>query len=139
MNPAAAQIKIAVGQADILACIYLVGNKKRRGFRLVQDFQFESDYFYLAGRHAPVDIVPSGPDSALDGDYPLRSDLTGFRKNLSRVSRIENHLGNAPAIAQIDKDTSSKISSRRDPAEQYYLLVGIPAAEFTAVVRPLVF
>ncbi len=74
-----------------------------------------------------------------DADAELVSQLACQRVGLRIHVGLENNLGDSPAIAQVDENTTAMIAARGHPAEQHHRLAGVGRAQRAAVVRSFQF
>ena len=93
----------------------------------------------LAGRQLRVDVVPPREMTrAGDADAELRAQLAGERVRLRVDVGLEDDLGDAAAIAQIDEDAAAVIAARGHPAEEDDVaLADVGGAQRAAVVGAL--
>jgi hypothetical protein len=55
---------------------------------------------------------------------------------VGRELLVEHDLGNAGAVAQIEKDQVAVVAAPVDPAHQNHLLAGVGGAQVAAKMRP---
>ena len=112
----AAQIEIAIGQAQILVGYALI-NRERQRFGLVEDFDFIGHDFDSPG--GEPGILRSGQTrSHLAGDFNhiLAPQVVRTGRHIGMFFRPENNLGNSLPIAEVNKDHAAMVPAGIDPA-----------------------
>ena len=69
---------------------------------------------------------------ALRGHDILRTHVLGLRVTIGREVLIEDNLGDAGAVAEIEEDEVAVIAAAIDPAHQDDIFAGIAGAKLTA-------
>ena len=135
LQPRPAQIEIAVLEAHVFGHRRLVGDRKRRRLRLVQDRQLADDDFDLAGRELRVDRVGGAPPHPpADADDELRAQALGLGHQ-RLVVLVEDDLRDAGAIADVDEQQSAQVADAVHPPEQHDVGADVVRAERAAGVR----
>ena len=80
---------------------------------------------------------PRSCDHAGDADAELAAQLAGQGVRARVDVRLEDHLREAAAVAQVDEDAAAVIAARGDPTEEHDALAGVGGAQGAAVVGPL--
>ena len=115
LHARAAQIEIPVAQADRLVDIVVVGNDERRRLRAVEDLERLDAHFHVAraefGIRRSVRTRADDPDRSHD---VFRAQRFGNRER-RRVLRIEGELRDSVAVAHVDEDQATVISTAIDP------------------------
>ena len=110
----AAQVEIAIAQAQLLARGLVV--MERRRLRLREHGELRREQLDLAAREVRVHRA-LGPlaHAALDGEHVLAAQPLGLGEHLGLV-RIEHDLQQPFAIAQVDEDHAAVIAAAVHPA-----------------------
>ena len=128
----AAQVEVAVLQANVF--VRLLVMVKRRGFRLVEHFEFVGDDLYLARAHIRVyRALRARADQPLDLQHALGTNALGLGENPGAI-RIENHLQQAFPVAKIDEDDAAVIAAAVNPAADLDFLAVQRLVDLTAIV-----
>ena len=130
-----AQINIAVLEAQALGDLGLLVQREGRGLALVEDAQLQNPHLDLAGGQLGVDH-PVGPglDQTPDGQHPFASDAVRLGVDLGVDLGIKHHLGKAPAIPQVDKNTPAMVAAPQHPAHEDDLFADIGVGKGIAMV-----
>ncbi len=72
---------------------------------------------------------------AFDGDHIFGADLFGPAVHVLRDAGLEHDLGDAFAVAEIDKDDLTVVAPAVDPSHQESALAGVGGAQLSAGVR----
>ena len=114
----AAEVEVAVLQAEALVDrrVRLV-DVERRGLGLGQDLDLGGPELDLAGRELGVLRArqPLG-DRARDGDHELGADPARDGMRLGRVGLVDDDLGDAVPVAQVQEDQLAVVAATMDPA-----------------------
>ena len=129
-----AQIEIAILQPGLLGDVLILGNRERRRLRLVEHAHFPGAHLDLARRQRQVhrvgrpalDLADHGDDKL--GPHPL-DPLQ------QRIVALDNHLGQAVAIADVDEQQRTEIADAMHPPEEHGLLADIGRTKRTAGMR----
>src|SRR5208283_5277199 len=90
----------------------------------------------LAGREVLVVLAwETMGDLAGDGDDPFAAQLTGGGYQFGFL-RLEDDLGQAVAVAQVDEKQGALIAVAIDPAVEGDVLANVSFTQLTASVRP---
>src|SRR5205807_151736 len=132
-----AEIEVPVREPERFIHLDLIGDRKRRRLRRVQDAEIADPHLDLAGGNLWVDRSgrPRG-HAPPDGHDVLAPHLSGGGRGGGRVLGSEDHLGDALAVAQIDEDETPEIAPGLDPPHQRDLPPHIRAAEAPVTVGP---
>ena len=139
LQGSAAQVEVAVLEPQLLARVAVVFDGEGRGIRAVEDGGLEHAELDLAGGEIGVlrahhlafllaELLAARPHGAPHADHPLAAQLAGHRVRLGRALRVEDDLGHALAIPQIDEDDGAMIAAVLYPAKQHRFLVDIRGA-----------
>ena len=129
----AAQVEVAIFQAQLFVGGDVLRRKERRQLAVVEQPQFGGDDFDLAGRDVLVDVRAIAQlDRADDGDDELVAKLAGFVVHARACVRVEDDLRDAGAVAKIDEDEVAEIAAAVDPAHENDAAAGIGGAKFAA-------
>ena len=128
-----AQVEIAVGETQVLVDLVPAGvrQRERRCVGHVVHRQRRRIHLDLTGREVLVDHV-GGPDLDLAGDAD--DGLVLQMRRLLTQARVELHLGDALAVAQVDKDDAAVVTDGIDPADQRNGGAEVGGSELGAVV-----
>jgi hypothetical protein len=134
------QIEIAVLQAQVLARQLLagkLGDREGRSRTAVEDLHLLRLDLDVAGRQLWVVLARQAfADLPLDGQDEFGANLLG-RLEQMRMVCLEDDLGDAIAIAEVDEHLIVVAAVRVDPAVEYDRVADVTLAQFTAIVRPL--
>ena len=120
-----------------LAGVGVVGDLERRRLRAREDRQRVGLDLDVAGREVGVLVAAALDDDARDADAELAAQLAGQRVGLGAGRRLEDDLGEAAAIAQVDEHAAAVVAAGGNPAEQDDALAGVAAAQAAAVMCSL--
>ena len=113
----AAQVHIAILEADLLVLDGFFGRRKRRQAGVVQYAQLGGFNFDFAGGHLGIDGVGRAQAYlAHRGDNVLRADLFAFGVAIGNQLLIQHDLRNAGAVAQVEEDQVAVIAAAIYPA-----------------------
>ncbi len=135
LHPGPAQVEVAVLQPQLLGGLGRVGDDERRHLRGREDVKLEGLDLDLARGDVLVDGGPSA-DKAPDPDHEFGAEPLGFLGELRPVG-LEDDLGQAFAVAQVDEDEMAHVAGLVDPAAEDDLAAIVGGAQGAAVVRPL--
>jgi hypothetical protein len=128
----AAEIQVAVLQAHVFRDRRLVGDRKRRRLRLVEDGQLLDDDLDLAGLELGIGrLGRAAPHAAGDADHVLRAQPLGLR-HLRRVVVVEDDLRDARAVAHVHEQQAAEVAYPVDPAKQHHAGADVRRAERAA-------
>ena len=130
----AAQVEITVGQAQVFVTDLPV---KREGenLRAVQDRQARGQNFDLArGELGIFRSRQTRGDATFHLDDVFILQVMRSLRHLGILLRTEDDLGQAFAIAQVDKNDATVVAPGMDPAGQFDLLADIGGAKSVAVM-----
>ena len=131
-----AQIQVAVLQPQGVGDLDILIQRKRRRFTGVEDAQLIHQNLDGTGFELGVVHVrrPAG-DMSAHCQHPLAPELVRLGMNFRIDLRIEHHLGDAPAVAQVDEDDAAMITAAQDPAHEDTFLTEMVQTEIVAGVR----
>ena len=133
----AAQVDVAIFEADFFVLDGFFGGRERRQARVVEDEQLGGFDLDFAGGHLGVDGVGvAQADLADGGDDVLGPHLLALGVAVGRELFVENDLGDAGAVAQVEEDEIAVVAAAVDPAHQDHLFAGVGGAQFAAEMRP---
>ncbi len=131
----AAQVEIAIAQADVLSRVGGVVDRERRGHGRVEHRDARGQDLDLARGHVLVGLaLDAVADRTGHEDRPLGTDGLGGREGLARQIGVENHLRHALAVADGHEDELAQVAAVVDPAGQPDFLAGIGCAQLAAGV-----
>ena len=135
-----AQIEVAILQAQFLVHLardFRVVHRERQHFGHVQHFELLRHHFDFAGGN--FGIVRAGgtlADFAGDADDAFAAQRRGaLEQFLRQIGRIENGLGAAFAVADVNEDEAAEVAAGMDPAGQRDGLPDVRRAQFVAMMR----
>ncbi len=133
----AAQVNVAVLEADFFVLDGFFRGRKRRQARVVEDEQLGGFDLDFAGGHLGIDgVLIAQAHFAHGGDDVLRADLFALGVAVGRQLLVEHNLGDAGAVAKVEKDEVAVVAAAINPAHQHHLLAGIGGAQVAAQMRP---
>ncbi len=133
----AAQVDVAILEAHFFVLDRFFRRRKGRQARVVEDPQLGRLDLDLAGRHLGIDgVVVAQPHLADGGDYVLGPHLLALGVAVGRQFLVQDDLGDAGAVAQVEKDEVAVVAAAIDPAHQDHLLACVGGAQFAAEMRP---
>jgi len=114
-----AQVEITVLQPEPFRRIDPILDKKRRRGRGVQQAPLRDDHFYRArGQIGIFHALRPQPDESVDRQNILGAQHVRPRVGLLGDLGTEDDLGQARAIAQIDKDEATVVAAKLHPAHE---------------------
>ena len=128
------QVQEAVAQAGFFAHVGEFVEWERRGFRLVQHFQFVAQHFDAAGGH--VLVHGTGRTQAnLAGDLHdvFAAHAVGGGEAFSAV-RIEHHLGQTITITDVEEDDPAVVAATVNPSAKGDFLTFQGLVQLAAIV-----
>ncbi|CRM90238.1 hypothetical protein [Pseudomonas sp. 22 E 5] len=128
------QVQEAVAQAGFFAHVGVFIEWERRGFRLVQHFQFITQHFDGAGGH--VGVYSTGRAQAhLAGDFNdvFAAHAVGGGEALGAV-RVEHHLGQTITITDIEEDHPAVVAATVNPSAKGDFLTIQGLVQLAAIV-----
>ncbi len=134
----ASYVEEAVFESQIFVRLRLVGQFKRRRFRLAEQVDLAHGDFDLAGRQIGVDLVAAACDFTTHGDDELAAQILGDLMRFGVRLGIETKLCDAAAIAEVDKDHAAEIAEVVHPSGQEDRLADVAGAQGAAIVCPFV-
>ena len=133
LHQRATQIDITVTQTQLFGGVVVV-ELERRGLRPVEDLELLSQDLDLAGRQLLVDgALGARPHAALDPHHEFVAHLLGGTEHLRQVGVVD-HLDQPAAIAQVDEDDATMVTTAVYPAAEFDGLVSIGGVHFTTIM-----
>ena len=134
----AAQVEVAILQAHLFVGDVVVGGREGQRLAVVEDAQLVGDDFDFAGGDVRVDGVGVAQlDVADDGDDVLGAQRLGLLVELGAGVGGDDDLGDAGAVAQIEKDEVAEIAAAVDPAHEDDFGAGVGGAQRAAHMSTL--
>ena len=135
----AAQIKIAVLQAQHLIHLNAILNVEWRRLCLVEDAQLLYYHLNHAGSHVRIyGFLRTGTHAAADSHHELVADSLSLVECLLANSRlVNNHLHQAGTVTQINKNQSAMVTAAGNPAAKNNLTAYMVSTQLTAVMGTL--
>src|SRR5271167_2924756 len=131
----AAQIEIAVLEADFLGGRLAVGNLKRHRRRRAQNLKRSDHHLDFAGRQLSVDgPLRAAHDLAFDRDVELGAYVTRGLVGGGIVHRIQHQLHDSVAVAKIDEDKAAMIAPGLYPSPERNLAAYVAGANGATIV-----
>ncbi|MCY1351842.1 hypothetical protein D9M69_381190 [compost metagenome] len=129
-----AQVDEAVAQAGFLADVGVLVQRERRRLGLVQHFQLVAEHLDGAGGHVRVDRASRTlAHLAGDLDHVLAAHAIGLGEGLGTI-RIEHHLGQAFAIADVEEDHPAVVAATVDPTAKSDFLAVQALVQLAAIM-----
>ena len=113
-----AQVEVAIGQPELLVGLGPVHLERRRRRGVVDDQLLDPD---LDGAGLELGVLlagQAGGDRPLDADDVLVAQLAGAGLELGAGLGLEDDLGDAVAVAQVDEDQAAEVAPGVHPAVQ---------------------
>ena len=115
----AAQVEVTVLQAQGVGDLDVLVQGKGRSLAGIEDAQFLHQHLDLAGLQLGVfHVRGAAGDRAAHGDDPFAAQLVGLGMHRLVDLRVEDHLGDAPAVAQVDEDNPAMVAAAEHPAHE---------------------
>ena len=131
------QIEVAILQPHLFVRNRVFRRREGRRLRLVQQQQFVGDHFDRAGQHVRIgEALAAQPDVPLDGDDVLGASCVGLVMRRADLL-VDDHLGHAGPVAQIEKDQPAMVAPPVHPAHQNDVLPRMFRAKLSTHLRPL--
>ena len=132
----AAQVEVAVTQARFFGRGGFFLDGERRRLRRVQDVQARSEDFHFAGGEIGIGLG-AADDAAFHGHDEFGAELLGLGVGVGGGVLVEDHLDNAGAVAQVDKDQVAQVAPPRNPTHQDDIATVVADAQRAAVMCAL--
>ena len=130
----AAQVQIAVAQAQAFVRPGVIGDVERRRQGAVQHRERSRHHFNVARGHQRVFAARrTPPDVALDLHHPFLPQFIGGLGGLGRKFGIADHLHHAGAVAQIQEYDPAVVAAASHPPGQSDLGIGVGRTQIAAV------
>ncbi len=127
----AAQVEETVFQAHGFRSHVVFGDLERNDFGFAEDFHFIGGQFDFAGGDFGVDVFRAAlDDAAAERDHAFHAPA--FEGLVERLFRVDDDLGNAVMVAQVDEDDAAVVAHAVDPAGQFYRFSDIAFTQFPA-------
>ena len=130
----ATQIDEAVAQAGFLANVGVFVERERRGLGFVEYIQLITQHFDGAGSHVRIDRT-GRTQTYLAGDlhHILAAHTVGLGEGLGAI-RIEYHLGQSLAVADVEEDHATVVATAVHPAAKSDFLAVQALVQLAAVM-----
>ena len=110
----APQVQVTIGEPQLFVGVFVVMERRRRG--IVERRERFREHLDLAGGHVRVRrAFRPRPHLAGYREHVFAADTLGLREDLRPV-RVEHHLQQALAIAQVDKNHAAVVAPPVHPA-----------------------
>ena len=137
LHSIAAEINVAIFQAQFFIGQNRIAGEKLRLFGFVQNAQLLCDQFYFAGADVLVYCVWLAQlNRANRSDHVFVAQLSCFLVQRGIVFFVEYDLSNSRAIPNVDKNQISQIAPAVHPAHEHSFLFCIRCAQCAAHVSP---
>ncbi len=134
----AAQVEVAVLEAHLFVGDVVVGGREGQRLGVVEEAELVGDDFDFAGRDVRVDGAGIAQlDAPDDGDDVLGAQTFGLLVHLGPGVGGDDNLGEAGAIAQVNKDKVAEIAAAVDPSHENHGGAGVGGAESAAHMSAL--
>ena len=134
----AAEVDVAVLEADFLVGDGVFGGREGRCLRIVEEEEGMGDELYVAGGHIGIgEALAAVAEDSGDGDDVLGTRGFGLGVSFGGDFFVEDNLGDAGAVAEVEEDEIAVVAAAVDPPHEGDGLAGVGAAEFAAGVRAL--
>ena len=134
----AAEVDVAILEAHLFVGDGFVGGREWRRLRFVEEQEFVGDDLDLAGGHVGVaEAFAALADGAFYGDDVLVAGGFGLGVGCGADLFVEDDLGDAAAVADVEEDEVAVVAAAVDPAHEDYVLASLLCAEIATHVRPL--
>jgi hypothetical protein len=131
----AAQIDVAIFEAHFFVLDRFFSRRKGREVRVVENANLRGLDLDFARGHFGIDGVRIAQAHLADGgDDVFGTDLLAFQVAVGSELLIEDNLGDAAAVPEVEKDEVAVIAAAIDPAHEDYLLAGVGGAKIAAHV-----
>ena len=135
LQPRTAQVEIAILQPHVFRHRRVVGDRKRRRLRLVEQRQLRDDHLDFAGRQLRIHrLGRSAAHRAADADDELGSQALGLGHQ-RLVVLVEDDLRDAGAVADVDEQQPAEVAHAMHPAEQHDVRADVVGPQRAAGVR----
>ncbi|MBA7682673.1 hypothetical protein ES703_91025 [subsurface metagenome] len=129
------QVEISAGQAKLLGSLFGVVNFERRGLRGIEDFNLLHGDFDLAGRQLRIfQSFTSRLNNSFCSHYPFAAGRPCQLVDVRLSFGIENQLGQALFVTQVDEYQIAVVAIGMDPAGQRDLFAGGLKTKLPAIV-----
>ena len=122
----AAQVQVAILEAKsfVHGCLFV--DVERRRLRLGEHFQFVGEQFNgPRGQLGVGGSCRTDADFAAHGDDKLSPQFSGDDVGSGGAVRVEDHLGQAVAVAEIDEYEAAMVTTTVHPTIQHHLAAGV--------------
>ena len=134
----AAEVDVAVLEADFLVGDGVFGGREGRRLRVVEEEEVVGDELDVAGGHVGIgEAFAAVAEDSRDGDDVLGARGFGLGVSFGGDFLVEDDLRDAGAVAEVEEDEVAVVAAAVDPAHEGDGLAGVGAAEFAAGVRAL--
>ncbi len=131
----AAQVKIAVLEADVLVDVAVLIQHEWERLGAVEQLALQHLNFHLAGFHGGVDgSGRPGDDHPSDSQHELAADgLGNFMGGFVHL-RVKDDLGDPLPVTKVNENKPSMIAAAQGPPHQNDLLANVSGIQMTAVM-----
>ena len=134
----AAEIDVAIFQADFLVDDGVFGGREGRCLRVVEEEEGVGDELDFAGGHVGIgEAFATLAEDSGDGDDVLGTRGFGLGVGLGGDFLVEHDLRDAGAVAEVEEDEIAVVATAVDPAHEGDGFAGVGAAQVAAQVRAL--
>ncbi len=137
LHGVAAQVDVTIFQAHLFVREHSVGRQKRQRFRHVQNAQLFDDEFDFSGGDVGVDGVGVAALDGSDGrDHELVAQRLGLLVHGCIQFVVEDDLGHAGAVAEVDEDDLAEVAAAVDPSHEHNFFARIGEPKFSVHMSP---
>ena len=134
----AAEVEVAVLEADLFVGDGVVCDGEGRGLGVVEEEELVGDDFDEAGGHVGVgEAFSAETDFSFDGYDEFAAGGFGFGVGGGGGFLVEDDLGDAGAVAEVEEYEVAVVAATVDPAHEDDGLIILIDAEFAALMRAL--
>ena len=131
------QVEVAVVEPLFLGGVDLVLDQEGRRLAPVEDGELVRVHLDLAGNQTRVQVVSAGDHLSAHADAVLVAQLLGEVVQVLAGVRLEHHLGEPGAVAQVDEHGAAVIAAVVHPAEEDHFLAHVLGGQLAAGMRAL--
>ena len=133
-----AQVEVAISEPELLVGLGPVHLERRRGRGVVDDQVLDADLDGTGLEPGVLLAGQAGGDRAFHADHVLVAQLAGAGLELGAGLGLEDDLGDAVAVAQVDEDQAAEVAPGVHPAVQDDGISHVVYRQFTAGMRSFV-
>ena len=120
----AAQVEVAVFHTEVIAAVALVFDGEGRGLCGIQHMELRCNNLDIASRHVGV-FVRALVDGARDLNDEFAAEFVGLFTEFLIRGFLEDNLGDAVAVANVNKGHAAHLASALHPSSQRHFLACI--------------